>query len=275
MERKYESGNFIYLLRTEKGYTQEQVAKMLGVTNKAVSKWETGAAVPRMDHLVRLAEILGCTQEELYLGRRKTDASQNDASDGPDVTDDYLAIVRRCDCCKHEVTSISALLGLRPVNYIVWAITGLFAFLFSTLIPERKKQKKTAVCTRCGASISLTEKSEAILILILFVLFLLVSYAAAYCVTWLDTYEINSVHYFASAEDAKEYGKILDTVEKYLGRNGLYVITFEAICASTVIYEVAIGIYLLLRLFVKRKILKYLSYRIIRYPHAEDGKIVF
>ena len=271
MDRKYESGNLIYLLRTEKGYTQNDIAKMMGVTNKAVSKWETGAAVPRMDHLIRLAEILGCTQEELYLGKRKTEDSKNDAPDRPDVTDDYLSIVRRCDCCKHEVTSISALLGLRPLNYIVWVFTNFMAFLFSTLIPERRKQKKAAVCSRCGASVSLTRKSEALLIVIL--VFLLVLCFSLYSLAKFEIFihDILETHYFATREEALEYQAMMKTIEKFYGINTLII---EHECTNLVLLELALCLYLLLRLFVKRWVLKRLNYRIISYPHAEDGKIV-
>lgn len=41
-----EFGNFLYSLRKEKGMTQQELADRLGLTNKAISKWETGEAFP-------------------------------------------------------------------------------------------------------------------------------------------------------------------------------------------------------------------------------------
>jgi transcriptional regulator with XRE-family HTH domain len=45
--------------------TQRAVAKILGVKESAVSKWERGTAKPRADKLPRLAKLYGCTIEEL------------------------------------------------------------------------------------------------------------------------------------------------------------------------------------------------------------------
>ena len=41
---------------------------MLGVTNKAVSKWETGEAMPETSQLVPIARIFGVTVDELLEG---------------------------------------------------------------------------------------------------------------------------------------------------------------------------------------------------------------
>lgn len=45
--------------------TQREVAKMLGVQESSVSKWERGVAKPRADKLPMLAKLYGCTIEEL------------------------------------------------------------------------------------------------------------------------------------------------------------------------------------------------------------------
>lgn len=66
----YAFGNFLYTLRTEKQLSQTQLAQLLGVTNKAVSKWENGASKPNTNLIPRLAEILGVSVEELFAGKR-------------------------------------------------------------------------------------------------------------------------------------------------------------------------------------------------------------
>lgn len=55
--------------RKAAGYTQQRLAEELGVSRSAVAMWETGETRPRSDRLLRLAEILGCTADEL-LGRK-------------------------------------------------------------------------------------------------------------------------------------------------------------------------------------------------------------
>ena len=45
--------------------TQREVAKILGVKESAVSKWEGGVSKPRADKLPVLAKLYGCTIEEL------------------------------------------------------------------------------------------------------------------------------------------------------------------------------------------------------------------
>ncbi len=51
--------------RENKGLTQEQLAKELGVTASAVTQWESGARNPNIKVLKKLSLILGCTTDEL------------------------------------------------------------------------------------------------------------------------------------------------------------------------------------------------------------------
>jgi len=58
-------GETIYRLRKEKGLSQEELGKLVGVSNKAVSKWETYEANPDITLLPLLAQSLGVTTDEL------------------------------------------------------------------------------------------------------------------------------------------------------------------------------------------------------------------
>lgn len=74
----YMFGSFLFELRTQKGLSQSQLGEMLGVTNKAVSKWENGSTKPNTNLLPKIAEILGVTVEELFACKRiEKDAELN------------------------------------------------------------------------------------------------------------------------------------------------------------------------------------------------------
>ena len=63
-------GEFLYKLRKEMGMTQAELADELGITNKAVSKWETGESMPETSQLLPLSRIFGVTVDELLSGKR-------------------------------------------------------------------------------------------------------------------------------------------------------------------------------------------------------------
>ena len=63
-------GEFLAVLRKSKGLTHQAVAERLGVSNKTVSSWETGASSPDISMLPALAELYGVTCDELLRGER-------------------------------------------------------------------------------------------------------------------------------------------------------------------------------------------------------------
>lgn len=67
-------GKFIAELRKEKGLTQEELGQKIGVTNKTVSRWETGTYLPPAEALLLLSELFHVTINELLSGRRLTES---------------------------------------------------------------------------------------------------------------------------------------------------------------------------------------------------------
>ena len=61
-------GAFISERRKAKGWTQNQLAEKLGITDKAVSKWETGNSMPDLSLFVPLCNLLEITLNELFAG---------------------------------------------------------------------------------------------------------------------------------------------------------------------------------------------------------------
>lgn len=63
-------GKFIAEIRNEQGITQKDLAQMLSVTDKAVSRWETGKGYPDIEILQNISTVLGVTVNELLCGER-------------------------------------------------------------------------------------------------------------------------------------------------------------------------------------------------------------
>ncbi|MDD2956655.1 MAG: helix-turn-helix transcriptional regulator [Oscillospiraceae bacterium] len=70
-------GNKIAALRREKGMTQLELAEKMGVTDKAVSKWERDLSFPDVGALPRLAGLFGVSVDDLMQGR--TQEAENTA----------------------------------------------------------------------------------------------------------------------------------------------------------------------------------------------------
>ncbi len=84
--------DLLYELRKEKNLTQTELAEKLGITNKAVSKWETGEAMPDTAQLLPLAEILGVSVDELLRGERIRAIEENDEDDEISEDNDSIHI---------------------------------------------------------------------------------------------------------------------------------------------------------------------------------------
>lgn len=72
------TGNFLVSLRKEKNITQQQLADILQVSVKAVSKWEYGEGYPSLQSLKDLSDFYGVTVDEIINGERnKTEAKES------------------------------------------------------------------------------------------------------------------------------------------------------------------------------------------------------
>ena len=61
--------NRIIELRKDKGLSQFQLSKLLGVSRQAVSKWENGLSIPDMENLMSISDVLGVSLEYLTTGK--------------------------------------------------------------------------------------------------------------------------------------------------------------------------------------------------------------
>jgi transcriptional regulator with XRE-family HTH domain len=63
-------GKFIASCRKEKGMTQAYLAEKLGISDRAVSKWETGKSLPDTGIMLELCELLNINVNELLSGEK-------------------------------------------------------------------------------------------------------------------------------------------------------------------------------------------------------------
>jgi transcriptional regulator with XRE-family HTH domain len=76
MTEKKTIGAFIAVLRKANGMTQRELAEMLNVSDKAVSRWERDECAPDLSLIPVIAEIFNITADELLRGERKTQSGE-------------------------------------------------------------------------------------------------------------------------------------------------------------------------------------------------------
>lgn len=125
-------GAFIAQLRKEQGLTQKELADKLSVTDKAVSKWETGKGFPDVKLLEPLAQALGVSLVELMQGRRQEadtlTMAEADAAVSQALGQSEKAITRRyLRLFRWFLTGGGAL-------SLLWLLTTFFSSVWTELI---------------------------------------------------------------------------------------------------------------------------------------------
>ena len=119
-------GRFIADCRKNEKLTQMQLAEMLGITDRAISKWETGKAMPDSSIMLELCNILGISVNELLSGE-KIDMKNNFQKN------EQLLLDMAKELEKKNKTIWSSMWAIMIVS-----MTALFAgiFIAAFLIPE-------------------------------------------------------------------------------------------------------------------------------------------
>ena len=121
-----QTGKFIANCRKQKNLTQIQLAEKLGITDKAVSKWERGIAMPDSSIMLELCDILGISVNELLSGE-KINMENNDQKN------EQLLLDMAKEMETKNKTIWSAMWVLMTIS-ITALIAGLFIAAY--LIPE-------------------------------------------------------------------------------------------------------------------------------------------
>lgn len=119
-------GKFIADCRKEKGLTQWQLAEKLGITDKAISKWERGIAMPDTSIMLELCDILGISVNELLNGEKLNMENNNQKNE-------QLLLDMAKEIERKNKTIWSAMLTLMTIS-IIGLLAGILAAAF--LIPE-------------------------------------------------------------------------------------------------------------------------------------------
>lgn len=108
-------GEFISNRRKENGLTQKDIAEKIGVTNKAVSKWETGEGYPDITSLPIISEALGVTVDELLKGElAEVEVTQDSKSKG-----EFLQVLKEVTTRFQINTLLSSVLSLVAVVVLI------------------------------------------------------------------------------------------------------------------------------------------------------------
>ena len=129
-------GKFIANLRKEKNMTQQELAKKLGVTDRAISKWENGRGLPDYSLLQDLCDTLSISINELFSGEKiskedyKTKAEENMSKL---INDNYSEKKKINWIIAISVVvvylSISILFDIWAYSWIIWVGYSIYRFI--------------------------------------------------------------------------------------------------------------------------------------------------
>ena len=122
-------GKFILEMRKQKGLTQKELAELVGISDKTISKWECGNSMPDISYLEGLCNSLGITVNELLSGQCLTGESYSEKAE-----ENIMALMKENESNKKEGMgriAFGALLAIVSIAMllITWeGINGLVRF---------------------------------------------------------------------------------------------------------------------------------------------------
>lgn len=131
MDQK-KTGNLLKKLRSEKGLTQEQLAEILNVSNRTVSRWETGSNMPDISLLVEIADFYDISIPEIINGERKSEKMNEEVKEVKEVAKTMS------DYARAEKEAIVK-------NIRIISVMGLVAFVVHALLDATGLHLKSSV----------------------------------------------------------------------------------------------------------------------------------
>lgn len=106
-------GRFIAEKRKEQRLTQLQLAERLGVTDRAVSKWETGRSLPDASIMPELSKLLGITINDLFCGEVVTVEHYNET-----MEKNLIEMVRQKEAADKRLLKMEIVIGLTSTVFL-------------------------------------------------------------------------------------------------------------------------------------------------------------
>ena len=116
-------GEFLKVLRKEKGLTQEQLAESLLVSGRTVSRWETGMNMPDLSVLIQMAEFYDVEVKEILDGERKSENMNEEVKETVLKLSDYTETINQKIKGRLFVLTVIAIIGM--IAFVIIEFTGL------------------------------------------------------------------------------------------------------------------------------------------------------
>ena len=119
-------GAFVCELRKEKQMTQKEMAEKLGITDKAISKWERGLSYPDISMLEPIAELLDVSVMELLQGQRIQKETTLTVQEAQKMVDDSLILSDSEIHRKHIRSKTVILVGCVLLMFLVSLLLNIY-----------------------------------------------------------------------------------------------------------------------------------------------------
>lgn len=116
-------GLFLKELRKEKELTQSQLAEQLNVSDRTVSRWETGTNLPDLSVLVELADFYDVDIREIIDGERKSENMNEEVKETVLKLSDYTETINQKIKGRLFVLTVIAIIGM--IAFVIIEVMGL------------------------------------------------------------------------------------------------------------------------------------------------------
>lgn len=155
------TGKFIFMLRKDAGMNQKQLSAKLNVTDKAISRWETGKGFPDVQSLLALSAVFNVSVNELLTGERITAETYSEISEKT-----IVSVIESSEKKNHSIKRLITILS--GTVLLLFLAMLFFAFDIPSFISHHAQNGYTVVALTSDSgeimdcSIEVTHDDEAV-----------------------------------------------------------------------------------------------------------------